>query len=249
MSSIRRQCSDQDDCGDSSAALVSLRSSMSRENSVARSVNGRSEVTSPTPSNASDSNNRDGSTTRSYARSYSSRVLDGSSAHSSPTPHSAEGYSSASLGRRSLFSSHADHVTSLPRRANRYSVHEPETSHTKGHSYGMAPLRSASSRSSSYVTSPTSRYTSIYEDSARENLLSPTSLRRSNPLSDGTATTRRESTFYGMPSSRDSSLNRRDAGTTSSASSSYFVRGSSSGLDSTSSSYATMRPSFMRYRR
>lgn len=132
---------------------------------------------------------------------------------------------------------------------NRYSVHEPEMSHATGHSYGMAPLRSASSRSSSYVTSPSSRYTSIYEESARENnFLSPTSSRRTNPLSDSTTgtTTRRESTFYGMPSSRDSSLSRRDAGASSS---SYFVRGSSSGMDATSTSYATMRPSFMRYRR
>ena len=118
VSSIRRQCSDQED---DASVITSVRSSMSRENSVARSV-GRSEVTSPTPSNVSDSVSSSRETgTRSYMRSYSSRMLDSSSGHSTPTPHNADGYSSGSLGRRGLFSSKSDHMSSLPRRANRFA--------------------------------------------------------------------------------------------------------------------------------
>jgi len=251
--------SDHDDDNLPNSGSVSHRSSMSRENSVVRSMGRSSEVTSPTPSNMSDPMSPGRDRDRSYSRSYSTRVLPSMDAHPSSASQT-DGYSSSSLGRRSFFSSNSDHISSLPRRTNRYSVQEPDLSHSKHstHSaYGMAPMRSAATRSSYVHAPPSSRYTSIYEesgrdrDSRRDNLLSPTSSRRSTALlSDST---RRESTFYGLPSSRDSSLGRRSDVTGATPSSSYYSRGSSSGLDHSTSantgSYATMRPSFLRYRR
>ena len=121
-SSHRRQISDADEDGRYTAAddhrsecgsVSGMRSSMSRENSVARSV--KSDVASPTCSEvASGSRDRD---SRSYTRSYSTRTLT-SSDNPASSSH-ADGYSSGSLGRRSFFSSNADHISSLPRRSNR----------------------------------------------------------------------------------------------------------------------------------
>ncbi len=73
-----------------------------------------------------------------------------------------------------------------------------------------------------------------------------------NDTSSLTLPARRESTFYGMPSGREAT--RRDAGHASPVSSSYFLRSTSSGLDSASSggsagTYATLRPSFLRTHR
>ena len=165
----------------------------------------------------------------------------------------------------------------------RYSVHESsDIGHSSGGGGGGASLmtttRPQSSGRSTYKPShATSRYSSIFEETGRgeslvggsSSLLSPNSPRRnvSSALSDLT-TARRESTFYGLPSSRDSSLSRRDhhhhhTASSASSSSSYYVRSTSSGLDyggggggggggvsSQSTNYATMRPSsYLRHRR
>ena len=125
----------------------------------------------------------------------------------------------------------------------------------------------------SYVTSPSSRYSSIFEEtstrsepssSLHHRALSPSSSRRHPNLSD--AVTRRESTFYGLPSlstshhhqpiSSSSSSSRSHH--TPSSPSYYSLRSTSTGLDyngpsmgSSSSSYATTtRPSsYLRHRR
>ena len=115
---------------------------------------------------------------------------------------------------------------------------------------------------SSYVNSPSSRYSSIlFEESGgtsssngqaatASSVLSPNSARRHANLSD--ALTRRESTFYGTPSH----LSSRSG--SASSSSAYFMRSTSSGLDhhhnnngsgSGTGNYATMRPSLLRHRR
>lgn len=86
----------------------------SREASVARSVKSE-RVTSPTPSEAGSVAN--GRESRSYLRSYTSRGF------ANDLPPSGSEYSSASLGRRSYYSSsssNGDHMNSLPRRTNRY---------------------------------------------------------------------------------------------------------------------------------
>ena len=101
-------------------SFVSLRSSISRENSVARSV--KSDAASPTSSVADSVASASTRDSRSYSRAYSSsRISESSSAVTSPSSDAFIG-SSASLNRRSYYpSSNPDHISSLPRRTNRYS--------------------------------------------------------------------------------------------------------------------------------
>lgn len=126
-------------------------------------------------------------------------------------------------------------------RYNSYSMHEQTD----------ATLRPSTLGRSGY--SPAARYSSIFEETAgsstrdANHVLSPTSARRH--LGTSETMTRRESTFYGVPSSN---VARTPA-------SSYFARSTSSGLDhhqhgtststSSASTYATLRPSYLRHRR
>jgi hypothetical protein len=136
---------------------------------------------------------------------------------------------------------------------------------SSSNSYSGGISRATPGRSS-YKGTSVSRYSSIFEESGREpTILSPTSMRRNMgglsdvPASSATLPSRRETTFYGMPSSREPGLNRRDG---SGPTTTYFLRSTSSGLDyggsnggsSSASSvagsnYATLRPSYLRTHR
>lgn len=198
----------------------------------------------------------DGSREPSVARSIKGEPSDSSSITSGSSVTRREPYTrsytsrtaSSDSGdhRRSFYGNPDHHISSLPRlnhRTNRYSIQEH-------------PLPSSSGRSN---TNPSSRYSSIFEESSMikdagiHGILSPTSSRRHPNLSEAVA--RRESTFYGG----SSSTNRN--GNSNGSSSSYYSRSTSTGLDSSSatsgtgggnnnvSAYATMRPSYSRHRR